>query len=86
MTNWPEWWDWALELSPHVLKRMIDRGFTETDLRTMMDAAVSLRPAAEPGRWLVETSLESRPWHVVVEPDAIDELVVVITAFPAGSA
>lgn len=82
MTNWPEWWNWDLELSPHLLKRMIDRGFTETDLRTVMEAAVRLRPADEPGRWLVESSHESRAWHVIVEPDTIDKLVVVITAFP----
>jgi hypothetical protein len=61
---------------------MIDRGFTETDLRAMMEAAVGLRRGAEPGRWLVEASHESRLWHVIVEPDTIDKLVVVITAFP----
>ena len=24
--GWPDWWDWELELSPHLLKRMTDRG------------------------------------------------------------
>jgi hypothetical protein len=27
----PEWWEWELELTPHVEKRMEDRGFTEDD-------------------------------------------------------
>ncbi len=35
--RWPEWWDWELELSPHLLKRMADRGFSELDLRAMLD-------------------------------------------------
>jgi hypothetical protein len=25
--KWPAWWEWELELSPHVGKRMEDRGF-----------------------------------------------------------
>jgi hypothetical protein len=33
MKTWPEWWDWELELTPHLLKRLVDRGFTEVDLR-----------------------------------------------------
>jgi hypothetical protein len=61
---------------------MLDRGFTEADLRTMMDDAVVLREADEAGRWLVETRHDSRSWHVIVEPDTIDTLLVVITAFP----
>jgi hypothetical protein len=32
----PDWWDWELELSPHLLKRMTDRRFTEIDLRRML--------------------------------------------------
>lgn len=34
--NWPIWWDWELEISPHVEKRMEERNFTEIDLRDMM--------------------------------------------------
>ena len=82
MPKWPEWWEWELELSPHLLKRMIDRGFTETDLRKMMAQAIGLREDAGPGRWVVEAEHDSRPWHVIVEPDTMDKLLVVITAFP----
>jgi hypothetical protein len=83
VTNWPEWWDWEIELSPHLLKRMIDRGFNESDVRTMMAHALRLREDAVPGRWVVEAKLDARAWQVIVEPDTIDKLVVVITAFPA---
>ena len=31
--EWLEWWDWELELSPYLLKRMDDRRFTEIDQR-----------------------------------------------------
>jgi hypothetical protein len=27
--QWPERWTWELEMTPHVLKRMVDRDFTE---------------------------------------------------------
>ena len=82
MTSWPEWWDWELEFSPHLLKRMVDRGFSETDLRAMMEHATGVRQDVEPGRWIVETKHDSGVWQVIVEPDTIDELLVVITAFP----
>ena len=37
--EWPDWWEWELELSPHLEKRMVDRDFTELDLRTMLENA-----------------------------------------------
>jgi hypothetical protein len=41
--DWPEWWEWQLELSPHLLKRMEDRRFTEIDLRRMLERASGYR-------------------------------------------
>lgn len=79
--DWPAWWDWELEFTSHLLKRMVDRRFSETDLRSMMDRAVSLREDAEPGRWVVETTHQSASWEVIVEPDEADSLLVVITAY-----
>jgi hypothetical protein len=29
--QWPHWWQWELELTPHLMKRMIDRGFNEAE-------------------------------------------------------
>lgn len=80
----PVWWDWELELSPHVLKRMADRCFNETDLRAMIQDAGAVRPDLEPGRWVIETRLGQRPWEVIVEPVAVENLVVVVTAYPLG--
>jgi hypothetical protein len=74
MSEWPDWCQWELELSAHLLKRMIDRGFSEVDLRTMMDAATGHHEDDYPGRWVVETEHEAVPWEVIVEPDWAETL------------
>ena len=61
---------------------MVDRRFSETDLRSMMENAVSLRADIEPGRWVIGARHESAPWEVIVEPDTADRLLVVVTAYP----
>jgi hypothetical protein len=33
---WPDWWEWEIDLTPHLLKRMEDRDFSEVDLREML--------------------------------------------------
>jgi len=80
--RWPAWWEWELEFSPHLLKRMADRRFTEIDLRVMLGRATGVRRDHEPGRWIVETRHRRRAWYVIVEPDPEAELLVVITAYP----
>ena len=79
---WPEWWHWELELSDHLLDRMVDRGFSETDLRTMLAAAESWRRNTDlPERAIIETRLEGVRWEVAVEPDQAEDVLVVITAY-----
>ena len=79
---WPEWRDWKLELSDHVLDRMVDRGFNETDQRTMLAAAESWRPNMSfPGRAIIETRLGGVRWEVAVGPDKAEVVLVVITAY-----
>jgi hypothetical protein len=80
--KWPEWWQWDLELSPHLLKRMEDRGFTEVDLRRMLESAHRFRRDVVEGRWRISTRHRRRDWVVVVEPDPAARLLVVITAYP----
>lgn len=81
MTDWPTWWWWPLELTPHVLKRMEDRGFTELDLREMLEKATTMRPDVVQERYIIQTRHEGAAWEVIVEPDAVDQLLVVITAY-----
>jgi uncharacterized protein DUF4258 len=78
--------DWELELSPHVWKRMIDRDFTEVDLRHMMEHASGLRSDVVEGRWVVVCRHEKKPWEVIVEPDVEGQLLVVVTAYPFDEA
>jgi hypothetical protein len=80
--DWPEWWDWPLEFTPHLYRRMRDRGFDEIDLRTMLQAAKTLTPNHEEGRWAVYANHVGRDWEIVVEPDPVEERLVVITAYP----
>lgn len=80
----PPWWAWDLDLSPHVLRRMIDRGFTEIELREMIEDAGSYRSADTIGRFILETRHNNRDWEVVVEPDESDSLLVVVTAYPVA--
>jgi hypothetical protein len=69
--------------APPILKRMLDRGFTEIDLRHMMERASSLDADLVEGRWIASCRHEKRPWKVIVEPDFEQQLVVVVTV-PGG--
>jgi hypothetical protein len=75
-------WDWELGLSSHLLKRMVDRQFSEIDLRRMLERASDLRRDVVEGRWVVETRHQKHPWEVIVEPEPEAELLVVVTAYP----
>jgi len=80
--DWPDWWRWELDCTnPHLAKRMLDRQFSETDLREMLADAETYRPDALPGRWIIQTRRKSEPWEVVVEPDESAELLVIVTAY-----
>ena len=80
--NWPRWWNWELEPSFHLEKRMLQRNFTEVDLRTMLHHATGYHPDFIEGRWIIETHHLYHAWEVVVEPDFQESLLVVITAYP----
>ncbi len=79
--SWPDWWDWEIELTPHLEKRMDDRDFSEVDLRAMLEHAHGHRPDVVEGRFVIETEHKRAQWEVIVEPDEIDHLLVVVTAY-----
>jgi hypothetical protein len=79
---WPVWLEWELELSPHLEKRMVDRDFTEVDLRMMLEDADGYRMDVVEGRWVIETRHRRSQWNVIVEPDPSESLLVVVTAYP----
>ncbi|NLT78467.1 MAG: DUF4258 domain-containing protein [Planctomycetes bacterium] len=82
MQDQPQWWEWELEISPHLVKRMIDRSFSELDLRTMLEHPKDRRPDTVDGRWVIGTTYRRQRWEVVVEPDLRARRLVVITAYP----
>lgn len=82
MPTWPAWWEWELELSSHLIKRMADRNFSELYLRRMLSIASDVRGDIVPGRWVVKTRHRGTSWMVIVEPDVETHLLIVITAYP----
>jgi len=60
---------------------MVDRDFTEVDLRAMLENAEAYRLDVVEGRWIIETRHRRNPWHVIVEPDPSESLLVVVTAY-----
>jgi len=82
---WPDWFEWELDCSnPHLGKRMTGRGFTETDLRRMLEHPILIRPDHVPGRWLVTAEHGRETWEIVVEPDDLARVLVVVTAYSVG--
>jgi hypothetical protein len=79
--HWPDWWDWEIELTPHLLKRMIDRGFNEVDLRQMLDKSTGIRKSAVEGRYVIFSPFQGERWEIIVEPDPDARQLLVITAY-----
>jgi hypothetical protein len=65
-------------------ERMVDRDFTEVDLRRMLEYATGLHVDVVEGRWVVETWHAKGPWEVIVEPDEEIRLLIVVTAYPVS--
>ena len=82
--QWPDWWAWDLEITPHIKKRMLDRDFTEVELRQMLEDSSNYRPDFVEGRWVIETRYHGEPWEIIVEPDERSQLLIVITAYPTS--
>jgi hypothetical protein len=61
---------------------MVDRRFTEVDLRLTLEHADSHRKDVVEGRWVIETRHKRKDWEVIVEPDNDQKLLVVVTAYP----
>ncbi|MNC98448.1 hypothetical protein D3C83_164010 [compost metagenome] len=61
---------------------MADRRFTEADLRRMLAKATAVRRDIVEGRWAIRTRHRGRGWEVIVEPDFLERLLIVITAYP----
>jgi hypothetical protein len=78
-------WGWEIEFTPHLLKRMEDRGFDEPGLSKMLERSNRYRKDVVKGRWIIETRHKRHPWEIIVEPDEVEKLLVIITAYPVWS-
>lgn len=65
---------------------MLDRRFTEVELRRMLEHAEDYRTDFIEGRWAIETRHNRKNWEVIVEPDDEQKLLVVVTAYPVEEA
>jgi len=79
--DWPQWWQWRLAFSGHLLRRMIERELVETDVRAMLHDACDIEPHPDPGRWIVHTRLHGHRWRLVVEPNRLTRRLALITAY-----
>lgn len=79
--HWPPWWEWELELTPHLQRRMEDRDFNELDLRTMLHSATGWREDVVEGRIVIATEHARASWEEIVEPDQEAHTLVVVTAY-----
>jgi hypothetical protein len=70
-----------LELSPHLVKRMENRRFTEVDLRRMLERASRYCADVVEDRWVIEVKHRRKTLEVIVEPDVERRLLVVVTAY-----
>lgn len=61
---------------------MTDRGFTEVDLRMMLESVDRLARGAEPGSWVASARHGGRRWTIVVVPDFQRRRIVAVTAYP----
>jgi len=77
----PEWWNWEIEITPHIEKRMISRNFSEIELREMLINAKEFEKDIEDSRYKITSKLRTKKWEIIVEPDYFEKLLVIITAY-----
>ena len=79
MPTFPEWWNWGLSFTSHAELRMEQRGVTEVEVRAMLERATAFEPNVVEGRFMIPVRHAQGPWIVIVEPDAEEKLLVVVT-------
>jgi gluconate kinase len=79
--NWPEWWFWDVEITPHIEKRMLQRDFNEIELRQMLHSAKYFEKDIVDGRFKILTDFKKNEWEIIVDPDYEENLLVIITAY-----
>jgi hypothetical protein len=60
---------------------MEQRGVTEVEVRAMLERATSFEPNIVEGRFMIHVRHVQRPWITIVEPDALEKLLVIVTVY-----
>ena len=82
----PDWWDWPFDCeNEHLLERMEIRNFNEANLREMIEATALIESGDVSTRFNLYARYDGDYWKIVVEPDPIDRVVIVVTAFTVPS-
>jgi len=76
----PSWWDWELEFSSHAIKRMLERGFSESDVRAMLEDATVVVEQSH-GTFVVASFHLRRPCEIIVVPDRKEQRMVVVSVY-----
>jgi uncharacterized protein DUF4258 len=79
--DWPDWWEWEIEISSHCRKRMAERHFNEAELRSILEDAADLKEQAH-GTFIVVSTRANVRWEVIVVPDFDQRKIVVISGYP----
>ena len=61
---------------------MEDRDFNEADLREMLQRAGAFKKDIVEERWVISTQHKRHAWEIIVEPDDIEKLLIIVTAYP----
>jgi hypothetical protein len=64
---------------------MVDRRFSEINLREMLEEARGYRPDIVEGRWVIVAYYKRKAWEIIVEPDIGMKRLVIVTAYPIGA-
>ena len=81
MPTFPEWWNWDLSFTSHAELRMEQRGVSEVEVRSMLERATEFEPNVVEGRFMIHLRHAQRSWIAIVEPDAEEKLLVVVTVY-----
>ncbi len=75
---WPLWWEWELAIWTHVEERMEDRGFTEVELRRVLDYADDPKELSDSVKDLTKEIGKRKHLEVVGTAEAADIVVEIL--------
>jgi len=66
VVTWPDWWDWEIELTPHLQKRMERSRLQRGRPPAHVERARGHRADIVEGRVVIETERKRARWEVII--------------------